>query len=77
MPVAELRRIINEDWLPHVDVVKLPVALRQADRRALEVRNADDYLAALLSPCPLLTRNYKHFGVLGVRTHSHPRASTA
>ncbi len=25
-------------------------------------------LAALLSPCLLLTHNYKHFGALGVRT---------
>jgi hypothetical protein len=72
VPEAELRQIINADWLPHVDVVKLPAALRQADPRALLVRDrdADDYpaaaLAALLSPCLLLTRNYKHFGVLGV-----------
>jgi hypothetical protein len=74
VPVADLRRILNEDWLPHVDVVKLPATMRQADPRALEVRDRDsaDFpaaaLAALLSPCLLLTRNYKHFGVLGVRT---------
>lgn len=76
VPVADLRRMVNEDWLPHVDVVKLPAALRQADPRALQVRDrdADDFpaaaLAALLSPCLLLSRNYKHFGVLGLRTHT-------
>jgi hypothetical protein len=71
---ADLRRVLNEDWLPYTAVVRLPQALRQADPRALEVRarDADDFpaaaLAALLSPCLLLTGNYKHFGVLGVRT---------
>jgi hypothetical protein len=76
VPVAKLRRILNEDWLPHVDVVKLPDSLRQADPRAMQVRDRDaaDFpaaaLAALLSPCLLLTRNYKHFGVLGIRTHT-------
>jgi hypothetical protein len=76
VPTAELRRILNDDWLPHVEVVKLPASLRQADPRAGEVRDRDaaDFptaaLAALLSPCLLLTRNYKHFGVLGVRTHT-------
>ena len=74
--MADLRRVLNEDWLPHVDVVKLPASLRQADPRALQVRDrdADDFpaaaLAALLSPCLLLTCNYKHFGALGVRTRS-------
>jgi hypothetical protein len=73
-PVADLRRALNEEWLPHIDVVKLPVELREADARALRVRDGDaeDYpaaaLAALLSPCLLLTHNYKHFGALGVRT---------
>jgi hypothetical protein len=72
--VAELRRVLNEDWLPHVDVVQLPAALREADPRARQVRDRDaaDYpaaaLAALLSPCLLLTHNYKHFGALGVHT---------
>jgi len=76
VPVADLRRIINEDWLPHVDVVKLPASMRQADPRAQAVRDRDsaDFpaaaLAALLSPCLLLTRNTKHFGVLGVRTQT-------
>jgi hypothetical protein len=76
VPVGDLRRIINGDWLPHVEVVKLPDALRQADLRALGVRDldADDFpaaaLATLLSPCLLLTHNYKHFGMLGVRTRT-------
>ncbi len=76
VPAADLRRALNQDWLPHIDVVKLPAPLRQADPRALEVRDrdADDFpaaaLASLLSPCLLLTRNYKHFGALGVRTNS-------
>jgi hypothetical protein len=76
VPVADLRRMLNEDWLPHVDVVRLPAALRQADPRAAEVRDRDaaDFpaaaLAALLSPCLMLTCNYKHFGALGVRTRS-------
>jgi hypothetical protein len=73
---AELTRILNEDWLPHIDVVKIPPGLRQVDRRAVEVRgcDADDYpaaaLAALLSPCILLTHNYTDFAALGVRTES-------
>ena len=78
--VPELRRILNEDWLPHIDVVQLPAGLRELDPRALRVRDGDgvrlgdvdDFpaaaLAALLSPCLLLTHNYKHFGALGVRT---------
>jgi len=79
VPVAELRRILNEDWLPHIEVVQLPSSLRAADPRALAVRDRDaaDYpaaaLAALLSPCLLLTRNYKHFGPLGVRTYDQGR----
>ena len=76
----ELRRILNEDWLPHIDVVQLPAGLRELDPRALRVRDGDgvrlgdedDFpaaaLASLLSPCLLLTHNYKHFGALGVRT---------
>lgn len=37
VPVADLRRVLNEDWLPYVDVVKLPASLREADPRALQV----------------------------------------
>ncbi len=73
---AELTRILNEDWLPYIEVVRLPSALRQIDRRAIEVRDCDpdDYpaaaLAALLSPCILLTHNYRDFGPLGMKTAS-------
>ncbi len=76
VPEADLRRILNEDWLPHIEVVKIPPRLRQVDRRALEVSESDpdDYpaaaLAALLSPCILLTHNYTDFAALGVRTES-------
>jgi len=72
----ELRRILNQDWLPYITVVRLPPELRQADERALAVRarDPDDYpaaaLAAVLSPCILLTHNYTDFGALGVRTES-------
>jgi hypothetical protein len=72
--VADLRRMLAEDWLPHIQVVKLPPPLRQLDPRATAVRDkdADDYpaaaLAALLSPCILLTHNHKDFTTLGVRT---------
>lgn len=76
---ADLRRVLNQDWLPHIDVVKLPASLRQVDPRALQVRDLDaaDFpaaaLATLLSPCLLLTHNYKHFGALGVRTRTQGR----
>jgi hypothetical protein len=82
--VPELRRILNEDWLPHIDVVKVPAGLRELDPRALGVRDGDglrpgapdDFpaaaLAALLSPCLLLTHNYKHFGRPG-RSDPHAR----
>ena len=76
VPEADLLRTLNKDWLPHIDVVKLPTSLRQADPRALQVRDrdADDFpaaaLAALLSPCLLLTGNHRHFGPLGVRTRT-------
>lgn len=72
VPEAELRRMLDEDWLPHVQVVTLPPELRQLDPRAASVRAADpnDYaaaaLAAHLSPCILLTRDH-HFAALGVR----------
>jgi len=72
--VDELRRILNQEWLPNIDVVCLPPGLRGLDPRALRVRDrdVDDFpaaaLAALLSPCLLLTHNYKHFGALGVLT---------
>jgi hypothetical protein len=71
VPVSELRRMLDEDWLPHIQVVTVPDRLRQLDPRAAAVRDADpnDYaaasLAALLSPCILLTRDH-HFVALGV-----------
>jgi hypothetical protein len=74
--VTELRRILNEDWLPHIRVVKVPPSLRQLDPRALAVRDrdADDFpaaaLAALLSPCILLTHNHNDFAALGMHTTS-------
>lgn len=76
VPEARLRQILNRDWLPHIAVVQVPPRLREADPRALDVRavDPDDFpaaaLTALLSPCLLLTCNYRHFGVLGVRTSS-------
>jgi hypothetical protein len=65
--------MLNQDWLPFITVVRPPEHLRRVDTRALEVEalDKDDYpaaaLAALLSPCILLTHNTKHFVPLGVR----------
>ncbi len=76
VPVGQLRRMFGEDWLPHISVVSLPENVRCLDERALAVRDLDpdDYpaaaLAALLSPCVLLTGDYHHFAPLGV---SYPR----
>jgi hypothetical protein len=76
--VSQLRRILNQDWLPNIEVVRLPLTLRELDPRALLVRDrdADDFpaaaLAALLSPCLLLTHD-KDFGVLGVRSRNQGR----
>lgn len=73
---GELARILNEDWLPSIKVVRLPSALRQVDQRAIDVRekDPDDYpaaaLAALLSPCILLTHDVTHFGPLGMKSRS-------
>lgn len=73
VPVDELVRMLNEDWMPYAHVLRLPIEFRCLDRRATEVRDADpeDYpaaaLAALLSPCILLTHNVKHFKPLGLR----------
>ena len=67
LPSSACRRptcaIISQDWLTQVEVVKLSDALRQADPRAVQIREWDraDFpaaaLAALLSPCLLLTHN--------------------
>jgi hypothetical protein len=79
VPETKLRGVLNEEWLPHIQVLRLPEQLRTADPRALQVRDRDrnDFpaaaLAALLSPCLLLTHNHRHFGVLGVRTREQGR----
>ncbi len=73
VPLLDLQRMFADDWLPLISVLQLPEGLRQLDERALTVRDLDpeDYptaaLAALLSPCILLTRNHKHFAPLDVR----------
>src|SRR5262245_17905922 len=48
IPVTDLRRALNEDWLPNIDVVRLPPTLRTLDPRALQVRecDVDDFPAA-------------------------------
>lgn len=73
---TELARIFDEKWLPYITVVRLPPELQELDQRAVEVGELDndDYpaaaLAALLSPCVLLTHNFKHFGPLGMKSWS-------
>lgn len=72
VPPNDLRRMFATDWLPNLRVVDLPPELRQLDSRAAAVRDLDpdDYpaacLAALLSPCILLTHNHKDFRPLGI-----------
>ena len=74
VPLSQLRSLFEDHWLPLISVVSLSDALRKVDPRATAVlaRDPDDYptaaLAALLSPCILLTRNHKDFAPLGVRT---------
>jgi hypothetical protein len=59
-------------WLPHINVVALPTSIRELDARAQAVAalDPDDYptaaLAALLSPCILLTHNVRDFAPLGM-----------
>lgn len=71
MTETELRARFNNDWVPRMRVVSLPPSLRALDPRAAEVqaRDATDYasaaLAALLSPCVLLTSD-KDFAALGI-----------
>ena len=52
VPATELKRALNRDWLPHIEVVKLPPSLRQIDQRALAVRDrdADDFRGAVKLP---------------------------
>ena len=72
-PVVQLQRLFADEWLPLIRVVSLPDRLRALDQRASAVQelDPDDYpaaaLAALLSPCILLTHNTKDFAPLGVR----------
>jgi hypothetical protein len=76
VPLATLQRMFAKDWLPLLSIVSLPDTLRQLDKRASAVRDLDwdDYptaaLAALLSPCILLTHNHRHFRPLDVRKPS-------
>jgi hypothetical protein len=66
-----LVRVLNATWLPYIRVVQLPESVRHLDPRAEAVRalDPDDYpaaaLATLLSPCILLTHNFKDFAPLG------------
>jgi PIN domain len=70
--VRQLRAMFADDWLPNISVVSLPENARSIDERALAVKSLDpnDYptaaLAALLSPCILLTGDHHHFAPLGV-----------
>ena len=72
VPQLQLTAMFNEHWLPWLRVVSVPPPIRDLDPRASAVRelDADDYptaaLAGLLSPCILLTHNYRHFRPLGV-----------
>jgi hypothetical protein len=76
VPTSRLARLFAREWLPYIRVVTLPPALRELDARAVAVRSldADDYpaaaLAALLSPCVLLTHDRKHFGPLGIQSYT-------
>lgn len=38
VPASDLRWILDKDWLPHINVVRLPSGLRDLDPRALRVR---------------------------------------
>lgn len=73
---SELEAMFEDTWLRCIRVVDLPAPLRALDRRAdaVRARDADDYpaaaLAALLSPCILLTHNHRDFSPLGVREWS-------
>jgi hypothetical protein len=72
-PLSTLQRMFADDWLPLLSIVSLPETVRGIDRRAAAVRDLDpdDYptaaLAALLSPCILLTRNTRDFAPLDVK----------
>jgi hypothetical protein len=38
VPVSELRPIPNQEWLPNIDVVRLPSRFREVDPRAVQAR---------------------------------------
>lgn len=67
----DLKELFVDEWLPSIKVVELPTYLRELDGRSLAVhqRDPDDFaaasLAALLSPCILLTHDLD-FKALGV-----------
>ena len=67
-----LAELFITEWLPSISVVDLPDELRDLDARSLIVRrrDQDDYaaasLAALLSPCILLTHDLD-FEALGIK----------
>ena len=71
VPLATLQGMFANDWLPLLSIVSIPEFLRQIDGRAMAVRDLDfdDYpaaaLAALLSPCIVLTHDYHHFRPMG------------
>ena len=59
----KLKELFVDEWMPSIKVVELPTYLRELDERSLTVhqRDKDDFaaasLAALLSPCILLTHD--------------------
>src|SRR5580704_12073893 len=67
VPLPNLQRMFANDWLPLLSVVSLPETVRRIDERAGAVSDLDpdDYataaVAAMLSPCILLTHDYHHF----------------
>jgi hypothetical protein len=67
-----LADLFIREWLPSINIVDLPDELKDLDTRSLVVRQRDqnDYaaasLAALLSPCILLTHDLD-FDALGVK----------
>jgi len=73
---STLEKLFANDWMPSMSIVSVSDAVRALDERAVAVHDLDpdDYptaaLAALLSPCIVLTHNYRHFRPLGVTAES-------
>lgn len=73
---SKLQMMFDADWLPLISVVDLPAPLRYFDSRveAVKALDEDDYpaaaLAALLSPCILLTANHRDFHPFGIRSNN-------